>query len=80
VSGLAAAAASVTDPVATAGMPFRGTWASDVLVSPPYTNDPSYPAVDPANYGGDWATNLWATQGTPIKLHGTNGTNGVNGA
>jgi hypothetical protein len=69
-SGLAASA-SVTNPAATVGMPFTGRWAADAPIAPPYTNDPSYPAVDPANNGGDWATNLWAPEGTPIILHVT---------
>jgi hypothetical protein len=67
-SGVAASSASALHPVATVGMPFKGQWASDVLVAPPFTNAPSYPAVDPANNGGDWATNLWGPEGTPIKL------------
>ena len=70
VSGIGASA-SALHPVATVGMPFTGRWASDVLVAKPYTNDPSYPAVDPANNGGDWATNLWAPEGTPITLQVT---------
>jgi hypothetical protein len=70
VSGLPASA-SATNPMATVGMPFGGQWASDVLVNPPYTSDPSYPGVDPANNEGDWATNVWAPEGTPIKLHVT---------
>src|SRR3954471_14595490 len=65
------ASASALHPTGTVGMPFKGQWASDVKVNPPFTSDPSYPAVDPANNGGDWATNLWAPEGTPIKLQVT---------
>jgi Fibronectin type III domain len=67
-----AAFASASDPVATVGMPFTGTWASNVLVNPPYTTDnSSYPAVHPANNGGDWATDLYAAEGTPVTLQVT---------
>jgi Fibronectin type III domain len=63
---------SSSDPVATVGMPFTGTWASNVLVDPPYTAaNSSYPAVHPANNGGDWATDAYAPEGTPVKLHVT---------
>ena len=63
---------SAAHPVATVGMPFAGTWASDALVTPPYTADnSSYPAVIPANNGGDWATDLWAPEGTPMTLQVT---------
>ena len=69
--GIAPSSASTTNPMATVGMPFTGQWASDVLVPPPYTNAPSYPAVMPLNNYGDWATNVWAPEGTPIYLHVT---------
>ena len=71
VVAAAAASASPGHPVATVGMPFAGQWASDVLVPPPYTNAPSWPGVDGAFNGGDWSTNLWAAEGTPIKLNVT---------
>jgi hypothetical protein len=67
VSG-SGASASATSPIATVGMPFAGQWVSNVLESPPYTADPSYPAVNPANNFGDWATNVYAPEGTPITL------------
>jgi hypothetical protein len=63
-----AAFGSPSNPVAAVGMPFTGTWASNVLVNPPYTTDTSYPAVSPANNGGDWATDLYAAEGTPVTL------------
>jgi len=67
-----AAFGSASDPVATVGMPFTGTWASNVLVDPPYTTDnSSYPAVHPANNGGDWSTDVYAAEGTPVKLQVT---------
>ena len=54
-------------------MPFTGQWVSNVLESQPYTNDPSYPGVNPANNFGDWATNVYAPEGTPIILNVTSG-------
>ena len=39
----------------------------------PYTNDPSYPGVNPANNFGDWATNVYALEGTTIILNVTSG-------
>ncbi len=60
------------NPVAAVGMPFTGTWASNVLVTPPYTaTNSSYPAVTPANNGGDWATDVWGAEGTPVTLQVT---------
>lgn len=60
------------NPVATIGMPLTGTWASNVIVNPPYTaTNSSYPAVAPANNGGDWATDVWASEGTPVTLQVT---------
>jgi Fibronectin type III domain len=68
VSG-GAAFGSAAHKVATVGMPFAGTWASNAFVAPPYTaTNSSYPAVNPANNGGDWSTDLWAAEGTPITL------------
>jgi len=68
VSG-GAAFGSAAQPAATVGMPFAGTWASNAFVAPPYTaTNSSYPAVNPANNGGDWSTDLWAAEGTPITL------------
>jgi hypothetical protein len=52
-------------------MPVPGPWAAASPFPPPYTNDPSYPAVDGAFNGGDWSTNVWAGEGTPIYLHVT---------
>ena len=67
------ASASIDHPIATVGMPFPGQWVSNVLESKPYTADPSYPGVNPANNFGDWATNVYAPEGTPIILHVTSG-------
>jgi hypothetical protein len=72
-AGFAPSSASPSHPIATLGMPFTGQWVSNVLESPPYTNDPSYPAVNPANNFGDWATNVYGAEGTPIILHVTSG-------
>src|SRR5450631_2698333 len=63
---------SAAHPVATVGMPFAGTWASNAFVAPPYTaTNSSYPAVTPANNGGDWSTDVWAGEGTPVILQVT---------
>jgi hypothetical protein len=71
-SSIAPLSASPSHPIATLGMPFTGQWVSNVLESPPYT-DPSYPGNNPANNFGDWATNVYAPEGTPIILHVTSG-------
>jgi len=71
-TGFAPSSASPSHPIATLGMPFTGQWVSNVLESPPYT-DPSYPGNNPANNFGDWATNVYAPEGTPIILNVTSG-------
>lgn len=55
-----AAAATVVQR-ATVGMPFIGKWA----VAPS-----SHPSVEDPDYG-DWATDLTASAGTPVRLHVT---------
>jgi stress response protein SCP2 len=53
---------------ATVGMPFSGKWAYGANVNPPYTDEnSSHPAVHTPSYG-DWATDLYAGQGTPVTL------------
>ena len=62
---------------ATVGMPFTGRWAYNVIVKPPYRDkNSSHPSVHAAPGGGDWATDLYAAVGTPVKLHVTS-TDGV---
>jgi hypothetical protein len=52
-----------------AGMPFTGKWAYNVNVNPPYTDsNSSHPSVH-TNYYGDWATDIYAADGTAVKLH-----------
>jgi hypothetical protein len=49
-------------------MPFSGKWAYNVFVSPPYTDaNSSHPAVH-HRYYGDWAVDLYASAGTPVRL------------
>jgi hypothetical protein len=69
--GIVPSSASTLHPTATVGMPLTGQWVSNYLAPPPYTNDPEYPAVKPANNGGDWSENEYAPEGTPIILHVT---------
>lgn len=53
---------------ATVGMPFAGKWAYNVNVNPPYTDvNSSHPSVH-TKYYGDWATDLYASAGTPVRL------------
>ncbi len=60
--------ASATNPLATVGMPFTGKWAYNVNVDPPYTDlNSSHPSVH-AKYYGDWATDVYAADGTAVKL------------
>ncbi|HUC20754.1 MAG TPA: hypothetical protein VMR98_04650, partial [Candidatus Polarisedimenticolaceae bacterium] len=55
---------------ATVGMPFTGKWAYNVPVSPPYTdNNSSHPSVHHSPGAGDWAIDLYAAEGTPVKLY-----------
>jgi len=57
-----------TAATATVGMPFSGKWAYNVNVNPPYSDlDSSHPSVH-AKYYGDWATDLYAGEGTPVHL------------
>jgi hypothetical protein len=55
----------------TVGMPFKGQWASDVKVNPPFTSDPRLPGRGCRQQRGDWATSLAGPEGTPIKLQVT---------
>ena len=72
IDGKGALAPLAQHLLSSLGMPFTGTWAANVLVNPPYTTDnSSYPAVHPANNGGDWATDVYAAEGTPVKLQVT---------
>lgn len=58
---------------AIVGMPFDGKWAYNVPVKPVNGkyNDvtSSHPSVHAAPGGGDWATDLYAPVGEPVKLH-----------
>ena len=56
-------------------MPFAGKWAYNVNVNPPYTDaNSSHPSVH-ARYYGDWATDVYASEGTPVRLSvSSNGT------
>lgn len=61
--------ASASTPQAVVGMPFSGNWAWNVLISPPYTDsNSSYPSVHHTPGGGDWATDIYAPEGTAVKL------------
>lgn len=56
---------------AVAGMPFAGQWAYNAVVSPPYNDgNSSHPSVH-AKYYGDWATDVYSSSGTAVKLHVT---------
>jgi hypothetical protein len=60
------------------GMPFTGKWAYNALVSPPYTDsNSSHPSVHHTPGGGDWATDVYAAEGTVVKLDVTYPTSGV---
>jgi hypothetical protein len=66
--GLAAPSATLAVS-ATIGMPFTGKWAYNADVKPPYTDsNSSHPSVH-QNYYGDWATDIYAAEGVPVKLH-----------
>ena len=75
--GLGAASAVMATPAhadaahqAVIGMPFAGKWAYNVNVNPPYTDaNSSHPSVHAAPGGGDWATDLYASVGTDVKLN-----------
>lgn len=61
---------SATPNQAVIGMPFSGKWAYNTLVSPPYTDvNSSHPSVHHHPGGGDWATDIYAPEGTPVKLN-----------
>jgi hypothetical protein len=61
----------------TVGMPFSGKWAYNVNVNPPYDDsNSSHPSVHWTNattqyLWGDWASDLYASEGTPVSLHVT---------
>lgn len=79
LTALAAAAVAVpygnaaSRPTVTVGMPFTGKWGYNVPVKPVdgKYNDAtsSHPSVHAAPGGGDWATDLYAPVGEPVKLH-----------
>jgi hypothetical protein len=53
---------------ATVGMPFTGQWAYNANVNSPYTDtNSSHPSIH-HRYYGDWATDLYASAGTAVKL------------
>ncbi len=61
--------ASATTNQAVVGMPFSGKWAYNVLVNPPYTDsNSSHPSVHHTPAGGDWGTDLYAEEGSAVKL------------
>ena len=54
---------------AVVGMPFSGQWAYNALVNSPYTDsNSSHPSVHHTPGGGDWATDVYAAEGTAVKL------------
>jgi hypothetical protein len=61
----------------TVGMPFSGKWAYNVNVNPPYDDsNSSHPSVHWTNattqyLWGDWASDFYASEGTPVSLHVT---------
>jgi hypothetical protein len=60
------------------GMPFSGKWAWPVPASPPYDDvGDSHPAAHHTPGGGDWATDLYAPAGTPVRLRLANATGAV---
>ncbi len=67
--GTATPAAADTTPEAVIGMPFTGKWAWNVGISPPYTDEnSSHPSVHHTPGGGDWATDIYASEGTAVRL------------
>jgi len=75
---LSASPALADPPQAVVGMPFPGKWAYNVNVSPPWTDaNSSHPSVHAAPGGGDWATDLYAGEGTSVRLNVTYGTAAV---
>lgn len=66
--GVNAPSASAVGDQAVIGMPFTGKWAYSTTVNPPYTdNNSSYPSVHD-NYTADWATDVYATGGTDVRI------------
>ncbi|MFL6116196.1 MAG: hypothetical protein ACJ786_33300 [Catenulispora sp.] len=60
------------------GMPFAGQWAYNANVNPPYTDaNSSHPSVHHTPGGGDWATDVYAAEGTAVKLEVGNATGAV---
>lgn len=69
---LATPASADASHEALIGMPFAGKWAYNATVSPPYTDsNSSHPSVHHTPGSGDWATDLYAAEGTPVKLEVT---------
>jgi len=71
--GLTEEVAAAEAAQATVGMPFSGQWAYNTLVNPDGNGNysdatSSHPSVH-HRYYGDWATDLYAPAGTPVKLH-----------
>jgi hypothetical protein len=57
------------------GLPFTGKWAYNVPAGPPYDDiGESHPAGHHTPGGGDWATDLYAPAGTPVRLRLSNPT------
>jgi hypothetical protein len=51
-------------------MPFTGKWSYNVNVNQPYTDqNSSHPSVHHTPGGGDWATDLYGSEGQPVTLH-----------
>jgi hypothetical protein len=62
---------------AVIGMPFSGKWAYNAIVQPPYTDsNSSHPSVH-TKYYGDWATDVYAADGTAVTLQVTYPTTGA---
>ncbi len=64
---------SAVAATASVGMPFSGQWAYNQVVQPDSNGNysdatSSHPSVH-HNYYGDWATDVYAGAGTPVKLH-----------
>ena len=73
---LAPAAGAATAESAELGMPFKGQWAYNAIVGPPFNDvSSSHPSVH-AIYGTsvDWGTDLYAAPGTPVRLQVKNPT------
>ena len=63
---------------AVVGMPFEGKWAYVNKVKPPYTDsNSSHPSVH-NSYSFQWATDLYASSDTEVKVFGTSPQGTVN--